>query len=364
MKNIEDNILALNSIVDRKEKLKKEHPLTYLFWESTLRCNLDCLHCGSDCVKDNSSKSKELDTYTIKRELIDIAKHYNPKNITFAIIGGEPLVREDIIEVGAFSAKLGYNWGITTNGMLLSDEKVAQLKEANLKTISVSLDGLEPHHDKLRNHKGSYKIVTQGIKRLLADRFFDKFDIICCVNKLNINHLDEFIKELIALEVPQVRFTPIFSHGRASENIHLMLENEDVKKLLDFIKEYRMLGDNRIKVTLSEEGYYGPEFECQIRDDFHYCGSGIEIGTILYDGRVMGCPSVSRKFIEGTIQNSSFIELWNNKFYKYRAGKKKMFDSQCKGCEHWILCEGGGFHLLDQEEYAGTLCQYQKVKGC
>ena len=28
------------------------HDLKYLFWESTRRCNLSCLHCGSDCGKD------------------------------------------------------------------------------------------------------------------------------------------------------------------------------------------------------------------------------------------------------------------------------------------------------------------------
>jgi len=363
-KQTEQTVLALSNIIDKRDKLKEQHPLTYLFWESTLRCNLDCLHCGSDCVKDNSSKAKELDIEIIKKELIDIAKYYNPQNITFAIIGGEPLVREDIIEVGAFSAELGYNWGITTNGMLLSDAKIAQLKEANLRTISVSLDGLEPHHDTLRNHKGSYKIVTKGIKRLLADRFFRAFDIICCVNKLNIDHLDEFVEKLIEMEVPRVRFTPIFSHGRASENNHLMLENKEVRKLLQFIKEYRISGDKRIEVKLSEEGYYGAEFECQIRDGLHYCGSGIQIGSILYDGKVTGCPSVSRTFIEGTIKESSFIELWNSEFYKYRGGKKDMFASQCQNCEHWILCEGGGFHLLDQPNYAGTLCQYNKIKGC
>ena len=30
----------------------KAHPLTYFFWECTLRCNLHCQHCGSDCVAD------------------------------------------------------------------------------------------------------------------------------------------------------------------------------------------------------------------------------------------------------------------------------------------------------------------------
>ena len=225
---------ALLELIDKRDRLKKRHPLRYLFWESTLRCNLNCLHCGSDCFKNTSSKSEEIDVELIKKELVDIAKHYNPREITFAIIGGEPLVREDIVEVGAFSAKLGYNWGITTNGMLLSDKKIAELKNANLRTISVSLDGIEAHHDELRNQKGSYQIVTRGIKRLMADRFFDAFDIICCVNGLNIDHLDEFVEELIALEVPRVRFTPIFSHGRASENRHLILSNAKLRKLLIF----------------------------------------------------------------------------------------------------------------------------------
>ena len=245
---------ALMELIDRREKLKERHPLRYLFWESTLRCNLNCLHCGSDCFKDASSKSKEISVELIKKELVDISKHYNPKNITFAIIGGEPLVREDIIEVGAFSADLGYNWGITTNGMLLSDRKIAELKNAKLKTISVSLDGIEAHHDKLRNRKGSYKIVIDGIKRLMADRFFLAFDIICCVNGLNINHLAEFVNELIELNVPRVRFTPIFSHGRASENRHLILSDKELRKLLTFIAQYRLYGDKRIDVTLSEEG--------------------------------------------------------------------------------------------------------------
>ena len=52
-------------------------------------------------------------------------------------------------------------------------------------------------------------------------------------------------------------------------------------------------------MTLSEEGYWGPNWECRVRDAFHYCGSGVGIGSILHDGSVTGCPSVSRRLIEG-----------------------------------------------------------------
>ncbi|MDH5559839.1 MAG: radical SAM protein [Deltaproteobacteria bacterium] len=139
MKNAlsDPEILAFTRLIEEREDLKVTHPLRYLFWEATLRCNLECRHCGSDCTRDNQSKPREISSELMKKELVDISKHYPADQITFVIIGGEPLVREDIIDVGAFSAELGYYWGITTNGMLLDRKNVSALKEAKLKTISV-----------------------------------------------------------------------------------------------------------------------------------------------------------------------------------------------------------------------------------
>jgi MoaA/NifB/PqqE/SkfB family radical SAM enzyme len=85
-----------------------------------------------------------------------------------------------------------------------------------------------------------------------------------------------------------------------------MLDSSDYIKLLNFIAKQKN-SNTRIKINLSEEGYWGPKWECVIRDDFHYCGSGIIISSILYDGKVTSCPSVSRKFIEGNIKDSSFL---------------------------------------------------------
>jgi len=357
---VEQKVKALEAFIERKERLKLTTPLQYLFWESTLRCNLSCLHCGSDCVRNDASEANEIDGYLVRRELASIAKKYPPEKITFAIIGGEPLLRKDIIDVGAFSADLGYSWGITTNGMLLDKPMIARLKNAKLKTISVSLDGIEADHEKLRNCKGSYKVVTAAIRHLLEDRFFNQFDVICCVNRHNIDHLEDFMAEAIRLGIPAVRFTPVFSRGRASRNRDLALGKAEYVKMLSFIEKQRSQ-QTGIAVNLSEEGYWGPQWECVVRDEFHYCGSGILIGSILHDGRVTGCPSVSRKFIEGNIRESSFINIWTKGFSRYRGDRKKTFAQQCGGCEHWVLCEGGGFHLLDQENADGGFCCLEKI---
>ncbi|MBT3233636.1 MAG: radical SAM protein [Calditrichaeota bacterium] len=355
-------ITNLENFIQQKEDLKKSHPLKYLFWESTLRCNLSCLHCGSDCVRDSSTEPDEIEAETIKRELKSISEKYDPRSITFAIIGGEPLVRPDIINVGAYAAELRYNWGITTNAMLLNEEKIKELKVAGLNTISVSLDGLEEEHNKLRNHSSSYNVVINNLKLLLDDRFYSKMDVICCVSKVNINKLDLLINKLIDLRVPALRFVPIFSHGRASEHPELTLDGDDYLKLFKLIAHYRE-SQKDITINLGEEGYWGPQWECVIRDRFHYCSAGISVGSILYNGDVMGCPSSSRNFIEGNIKGTSFLDLWETKFHRYRQGKKELFNSVCKDCQHWELCEGGGFHVLDQDNSPLEQCSMRKIKA-
>ncbi|HYA89010.1 MAG TPA: radical SAM protein [Nitrospirota bacterium] len=360
MSSLDQKLRALELFIDRKEQLRKTTPLRYLFWESTLRCNLSCLHCGSDCLRDDASRETEIDGGTIKRELRSIAEQYDPGACTFAIIGGEPLLREDIIDVGAYAAELGYTWGITTNGMLLSRDMIKRLKDAKLTTISVSFDGVPADHEKLRNRRGSHDVVTTAIRALLEDRFFSMFDVICCVSKINISRLEPFLEDLIRLGIPAVRFTPVFSRGRAGRNSDLMLDTTDYQNLLRFIAAQRAK-QSAIKITLSEEGYWGPEWECVVRDEFHYCGSGIKIGSILHDGRVTGCPSVSRKFIEGNIRETPFVDICKNRFARYRQDRRETFSKQCGQCEHWVLCEGGGFHLLDQDNAADDFCCLDKL---
>ena len=86
--------LALEIFRRMKRERIEEHPLRQLFWECTLRCNVRCRHCGSDCKSSPSTPDMPLEDFL--KVLDSIATHTDPHNVFVIISGGEPTVREDL----------------------------------------------------------------------------------------------------------------------------------------------------------------------------------------------------------------------------------------------------------------------------
>jgi len=104
----------------RREINKKSrgHILDYFFWETTLRCNLSCKHCGSDYRKDEQTPN--LSTVKVLSVFHDIAANYHPHDIMVAVTGGEPILRPDLFDVLAEINELHFPWGMVTNAMLMN----------------------------------------------------------------------------------------------------------------------------------------------------------------------------------------------------------------------------------------------------
>ena len=75
--------------------------------------------------------------------LDELDPHISPQKLRITFSGGEPLMRTDLIECGKDLTLRGYSWGMVTNGLLLTQRKIAELAEAGLKSISISLVGIK-----------------------------------------------------------------------------------------------------------------------------------------------------------------------------------------------------------------------------
>ena len=113
----------------RRQNLKELHPLQQLFWESTLRCNVHCLHCGSDCVASATTPDMSAEDFL---RVIDteITPHVDPHKVLIIISGGEPLMRKDLADIGRALHKRGYRWGMVTNGLALTEKRFHELRQA------------------------------------------------------------------------------------------------------------------------------------------------------------------------------------------------------------------------------------------
>ena len=153
--------IALEAARRENERLCREHPLEQLFWECTLRCNLACRHCGSDCAKDLTATEMPLEH--LLPVLDEIAQHQDPATIMVSTVGGEPLVRHDIVECGSEIKRRGFQWGLVTNGYLLDEKMMDALAEAGIDSMAVDLDGTATDHNWLRNNPHSFDRAMRAI---------------------------------------------------------------------------------------------------------------------------------------------------------------------------------------------------------
>ncbi len=331
------------------------HPLRTLFWECTLRCNMSCRHCGSDCRVAPSVKDMPAEDFL--RVIDSITPHVDPHKVFVTFTGGEALLRDDLEQVGLELYRREYPWGVVTNGFLLDEKRLESLLASGMHSITVSLDGFEEEHNWIRRHPLSYSKATAAI-RLLAEHKDILWDVVTCVNPRNYPTLREFKESLVSLGVPAWRLFSIFPMGRAAGNAELQFSDEQFRGLLDFICDCRE-HDPRIAVSYACEGFLG-EYECRVRNQFFHCRSGVDVASIRCDGGISGCTSVRSHMDQGNIYNDDFWDVWQNRFQtmRDRSWTKK---EQCKDCIVWRYCEGSGLHLYDDEGHLLS-CHYHRLQ--
>ncbi len=127
-------------------------------FEITKRCNARCHHCHLHGVKDDKVASPQ--------EFGDISRRLNP--VVAQISGGEPLLRKDVEDIIRAVRHPGRAPVVvlTTNGVLLTKEKLSSLVEAGADSISLSLDYPDERHDAFRQVKGLFAKISNLMNAL------------------------------------------------------------------------------------------------------------------------------------------------------------------------------------------------------
>lgn len=307
-------------------------------------CNFKCKYC---LQVDNITTPITVSSISEKvyQFIINQAKENTANNNKLKIQpwGGEPLVYWDLIVQMVErleSENIKYNFGIVSNGALLTEDKVDYINKHNL-SLTIS-------------HDGPYTLQTRG-----QDIFKDKnlFDLVCKVNKKGIlSVMSAYNQDYYVI---WNYFEDLFKdHDGINVNVDLIMETWDMPKdllsfdeekysaMLDTVikcayngyisgcttsKEFKLINNfiNRIKIYTDPNNNNSLDFL-----DYTKCGTAKRIANIDLDGNFYLCHNSSIKL--GTIDNSP--EEIIERFLPYN---KHITTKECQACEVNFLCSGG-----------------------
>ncbi len=335
----------------KENRMTEQFPLFSLLIEITKKCNAKCDQCGSRCdIHSEELLTKEQ----ILAALRDVKEHIGT-DAMINISGGEPLMRRDLFEIMTEVTAMGFDWGMVTNGSLITDEVIEKMKSSGMKTITISLDGLRETHDSLRHLPGSYDKILVALRKLKAAAFLDHLQVTFIANKRNVYTFEKLYKILDPIGLDSIRVSIIDPIGRAQDNMNLMLSREEILYFTGLVNRLNA-HPFRTLIVWSCPHYLGK----LVRGRVFRCSTGIHTASILANGDIFVCPNVPHRpeFIQGNILRDSFSEVWENGFRYFR---QKPIPQKCRDCAYLDKCKGDSVHTMDFDRNEPLFCYRDQI---
>jgi radical SAM protein with 4Fe4S-binding SPASM domain len=327
--------------------------LRLLFWESTIRCNLACVHCRR--LESNDAAPADLTTPQAKDLIEQVAGlgRAQPMMPILVFSGGEPLCREDLFELIRFARDRAITPALATNGTLIDAAVARQIADGGVARVSISLDGADGStHDGIRNVQGSFERTLQGTRFLREQGV--PFQINMTVTQRNrhqLQRLHDLALSLGAIAVHPFILVPVGCGVQLAETD--MMTPEQLEQALGEIAELERRGDLQIKVTC------GPHYERVKRQRGlsrgHSCGEGapgrpvhgaasrgclVGLGVLFvgHQGDVFPCGYLP--VLCGNILKEPLEHVWHRSEDLIRLGDAELLEGKCGLCGYRKVCGG------------------------
>jgi len=149
---------ASGQVVPEVHQFSFTEPPLLVAWNATYRCNLSCSHCHIDA--DDRCAGDELTEVEARAMIDDLAEMRVP---VLLFSGGEPLVREDVLDLARYASAKGLQPLLSTNGTLIDRQMAERIHSAEVHYAGISIDGLEATHNQFRRNSRAFQDAVEGI---------------------------------------------------------------------------------------------------------------------------------------------------------------------------------------------------------
>lgn len=313
-------------------------------------CNLRCRYCFAG-QGDYHSGHRDMLPLETGKKAVDFLIEASGKrhNLDIDFFGGEPLLNWQVVkDLVDYCEKRGEETGkalrltITTNGLLLDEEKTRYINE-HFKNCVLSIDGRPEVHDYMRpspNGKGSLAPILKNIKAFVKERGDKEFYVRGTYTHYNTDFTED-VAFLAKEDLKQISMEPVVAEKTAG----YAFKEEDIPKILE---EYEKLAALYVREKDGEHPFRFFHFIMDLDEGpcaykrLKGCGVGTEYIAVTPQGDIYPCHQLVGKeeFLMGNVNRDKPSEL--------NPVVKNMFESHlvpdreaCKHCWARYYCSGG-----------------------
>ncbi len=323
-----------------------------VIWNSTKACNLRCIHCYY--TAHAGPDPDELTTAEAQALIDDLAEFGVP---VFLFSGGEPFLRDDLFELGAYAVERGIRTVISTNGTLIDRVAAQRVKEAGFSYVGISLDGIGATNDRFRGGDGAFDDALRGFRNCKEAGM--RTGLRLTLNKHNFEDLSDILDLLRDERIPRACFYHLVYAGRGRKMLEDDLTLEETREAVDMIFD-RTLAFHRqgveIEILTVDNHADGPHLLRRVEKEQpdryeevlallranggNACGIGIaDVDHLGY----VHADQFWQHYSFGNVRERPFGEIWTDTSDPLMAGlkdRKPLLKGRCAQCQYLDLCNG------------------------
>ena len=331
--------------------------LRFIFWETTVACNLECIHCRRLEVSKILSRN-DLSTLDAFVFIESLARDFDPKPV-LVFSGGEPLARHDLFDLIHFARKRGVPAALATNGTLVCQFLAKKIVESGIRRVSISLDGATPAtHDRFRKMPGSFENAVSGFKHLRSLGM--SMQLNATLTRHNVHELESIYQLSLELGAESLHYFLLVPVGCGLEiKKEYQLTSEEYENAL--LKIYDLASERKIYIrpicaphyfrVLAQKKSMLPRTRETSSSNLNQMTKGCLAATgicfVSHKGEVFPCGYLP--VVCGNIRERNLKEIWETSLTFQSLRVPDLLGGKCGICEFKRVCSGCRARAYEEE---------------
>ena len=313
----------------------------------TTKCNLKCKHCYSSSV--DQPAPDELSTEEAFQLMDDLSKW----GVGLLVIdGGEPLCREDMLDVVEYASKKGIRTTVGSNGTLIDEVMAKKMLQAGVKAVAISVDAADAEtHDSFRGMSGAFEQALRGAEACRTAGLPFQFNMV--IRKETLPQLGDMLQLAVDHGANAAELFDLVVAGRAKEECQEQVLSLDERKwAMEWLAQaqedcpivIRVPGCPMYPLILQQQKIQPKHLPVEMLQRIPYygrgCAAGMPRGYIMVqcNGEVNPCMLLQVNL--GNIREQGIISIWQNSPILAELRRRELLKGECGDCSYKVTCSG------------------------